>query len=328
MHRSGPPADDGPGAWLPLPLTGAGRREFPGASAAALDPALRGYLADMVRPYGLTLRHELFERASGHSYGEMAGALLTETLPAGRQLDLLVLGFSMHDVIPGRSTAAYLSGLCPGNPLAFAICDAGAAAPFTALRVIADYARTGSCRRAALVVVEQATMHYEPAAPAAAPAANAAVALLFGESGSVRIGAVRQHADVARADALPLLVGQLAALAGRREDITVITGNGLASLAGWAAWPARLAGLAGDWRLRAAPPGQPCTGVCWELAGYLPQCAADGRLILLADYEPVLKYLCLTAIDVQRLAVTAPGGRTAAPTRHWPEPSSRPRSPG
>src|SRR3981081_4117627 len=90
-----------------LGLGGAGRQVFEGSSAAALDPALRVYLTDMVRPYGLALRDELLDQGSGHSYGEMAGALLARTVPAGQPVDLIVLAYSVSDVVPGRATAAH-----------------------------------------------------------------------------------------------------------------------------------------------------------------------------------------------------------------------------
>jgi hypothetical protein len=46
-----------------------------------------------------------------------------------------VLAFSPHDVQPGRQTAAYLSAVNPGAPMAFAVCDQGSAAAFSGLRV-------------------------------------------------------------------------------------------------------------------------------------------------------------------------------------------------
>jgi len=300
------------------------RQVFEGSSDAALDPMLRVYLSDMVRPYGLALREDLLSQGSGHSYGEMASALLAETVPADQPADLIVLTFAIQDVMPGRSTAAYLSHVSPGCQLAFAICDQGSAAPFTGLRLIRDYVQTGDCGRALLVVVEQATLHYDAASPAAVPARHSAVALLCGESGPGRLETVRLRTGVDPARASGELARELAALSRAGRGVTLIAGNGLTSRAGSAgagsAGPAGTPGPAGSAQtvlsavdtsavdqVLIAPPGQPCTGVWWELAGGLPEWAEDGRRVLLADYDPALGYLCVLSIDVEaRLAGTTP----------------------
>ncbi|HKT04656.1 MAG TPA: 2-hydroxy-acid oxidase, partial [Rugosimonospora sp.] len=138
-------------------------RDFPGPAAVAAAPGhrahLRGYLADLAAPYRVALREPMFDDACGQSYGEMAATLLAEVLPPDEAVDLLVLAFAVPDIRPGRSTATYLSHICPGRPLAFAICDQGAAAGFTGLRLILSYARDRERRRAVLLVVEQAALH-------------------------------------------------------------------------------------------------------------------------------------------------------------------------
>jgi hypothetical protein len=289
-----------------LNLSRAGRRAFPGSSAAALDPMFRRYLSDMTRPYGLALREDRFAQGDGHSYGEMAEALLRETVPASQPVDLIVLAFAIPDVIPGRSTAVYLSHVCPGSPMAFAICDQGAAAAFTGLRVASAYARAGSCQRSLIMIVEQAALHYEAAGPATIPAGHAAVALLCDGTGPGRLLPVRQHADVAPPQAGGLLASELATLATGRTDVTVVISGALA-----ASRPVPSAGTSLAAQVLAAPPGQPCTGVWWELAAALPGWTATGRLVVLADYDPALRYLCVAAVDV----VAGPGPAPQAPGR-------------
>jgi 4-hydroxymandelate oxidase len=318
VYSVGPPwpaDDDGQGG--PVRVSRASRRAFDGWSASALDPMLRVYLSDMVRPYGLVLRDDLLDLGSGHSYGEMAAALLPEAVPANQPIDLIVFAFAIPDVVPGRSTASYLSHLCPGHPMAFAVCDQGAAAPFTGLRLTREYLRTGSCQRVLLIVAEQSTVHYD-CAPADVPARHTAVTLLCGQSGPGHTETVRQHADVAPGQAGDLLAADIGALSGGRPDVTLLVGNGLARVAGLdapagARAPATTALTAGGLALPAgaevliAPPGQPCTGVWWQLAGGLDGWAADGRRVLLADYEPLLRYLCVAAIDIEGSpAVTRP----------------------
>ena len=88
----------------------------------------------------------------------MAEELIRSVVPPDEPVDVLVLAFAVPDARPGRATASYLSHVCPGEPLAFAICDQGSAAAFTGLRLIREYARTGGCARGLLLVVEQAIL--------------------------------------------------------------------------------------------------------------------------------------------------------------------------
>jgi hypothetical protein len=299
MYAAGQPA--GPGdrsSWGGLRVSRAERRVFDGTSDSALHPDLRGFLADLVRPYGLALREDLLARGSGHSYGEMAGALVGTAVPADQPVDLLVLAFAMPDVWPERATASYLSHLCPGAPMAFAICDQGAAAAFTGLRLAREYARTDGCSRALLLIVEQATLHYDPAGPAAAPARHAAVALLCDDSGPARLEAVRQHAAVPPAQAGALITAELADMCAARAGVTLVIGHELACLTAGSGGPSTGEALSAfvD-QVRIAPAGQPSTGVWWELAGGLSAWAAEGRRVLLAEYDQALRYLCLSAVD-------------------------------
>jgi hypothetical protein len=292
-----------------LRVSGAGRRVFNGSSDAAADPMLRVYLADMVAPFGVALREDLLAAGAGQSYGEMADAVIADVLRADQPVDLIVAAFAVSDVVPGRATAAHLSFACPGSPAAFAVCDQGNAAPYTALRMISEYARTDGCSRALLIVTEQATLHYEQPAPAAVPARNVAIALVCGQDGSAVVDTVRVRPEVGPEQVGELLAQEAAALAGGRDDVTLIAGAGLDGLPE-ASWLPEASGLPGASELPAgcglpagcdvlrAPAGQPCTGVWWELAGGLPGWLARGRRVLLADYEPVLGYLCLAAIDV------------------------------
>ena len=318
MHQAGPPATarpqtaQTPGAGgKPLAVCGAWRRAFDGSSEAARDPMLRRYLGDMVRPYGVGLRADLLDEGAGYSYGDMADALFAEADVAGRDVDLVVMAHAVSDVIPGRSTAAYLSYLCRSEPLALAVCDQGNAAPFTALRLIRAYAAGAGCRRSLLLVAEQAAALYEPPAHAPLPARHAAVLIEFGDSAPGGIAATVVRAAVPPEQVPGELAARVTALASGQGDVTLVVGNGLScALAGAdSGGPAvsepvqitigngALAGLpAAD--LVVAPAGQPCTGVWWELAGRLPAWRSTRRRVLLADYEANLGYLCLSAIDV------------------------------
>jgi len=271
------------------------RRVFAGPAEYLGDPENRAriaeYLVDLARPYGRDVEAALFGepawRQLGHSYGEMAQPLIGSVVSAQEPVDLLVLVFSVHDVRPGRQTAAYLSDLTPGAPMAFAICDQGSAAAFTGLRIAREYASSAGIRRALVIVAEQADLPYDCAAPL--PSQHRAVAMLFGDGAKpqARVADVRQHPGVLPADVAVLAATELADMAGGHDEVRLVLGAGLAAV-----WTTPAAG-----RARVMPPGQPSTGVWWGLIDELASEAGGPDLLVAADYDPQLRYLCLTAFD-------------------------------
>ncbi|WP_431874994.1 2-hydroxy-acid oxidase [Micromonospora marina] len=276
-----------------LRLLRAARRTVTGPAALLGDPVLRertaGYLADLTRPYGLRIPDGLFDAPPGtlgQSYGEMAAELIPAVVPPDEPVDLLVLTFAVHDMLPGRATAAYLSHVCPGTPMSFALCDQGSAAAFTGLRIARGY----GCRRALLVTVEQAVLPYDAVVPV--PARHRAVAMLYGTGtgtgtgDGARVTALRQHADVGPGDVAALAAAEVRELTAGRTDVAVVLGADLA-----AAWPGP-----GGGAVTTGPPRQPSTGVWWAL---LDRLAADARprTVVAADYEPGLGYLSVVALE-------------------------------
>jgi 4-hydroxymandelate oxidase len=288
---SGPPT---PPYRRDLYLVRAERRAFDGPARFLADPANRvrvgEYLTDMARPYAHEVPAGLSGEpagALGHSYGEMAEALIGPVVPADEPVGLLVLAFSVHDLRPGRQTAAYLSHVTPGAPMAFAICDQGSAAAFSGLRIAREYASTAGIRRALLIVVEQAALPYD--SPAEVPLRHQGVAMLYDDRAgpAPRVAGVRQHSDVPPGAAAGLAAADLAELADGRREVGLVLGAALG-----AAWSAPAAA-----RVRVMPPGQPSTGVWWGLIDELGDDAARPDLVVAADYDPGLRYLCLTAYE-------------------------------
>jgi hypothetical protein len=279
-----------------LHLTRSTRRAFTGPAAFLADAGDRArvgeYLADMARPYGREVPAAQFGEPPsadlGHSYGEMAEALIGSTVPADEPADLLILAFSIHDLRPGRQTAAYLSHVTPGAPMAFAVCDQGSAAAFSALRIAREYASSAGVRRVLLIVAEQADLPYD--CPVPVPAQHRGVAMLYstaedGTPPGARIAGVRQHPGVPPGEVAGLATADLGELVAGHQQASLVLSDALASV--WAAPPAA--------RVRVAPPGQPATGVWWELIDELTGDACGPDLVVAADYDPGLRYLCLTA---------------------------------
>ncbi|WKU04982.1 2-hydroxy-acid oxidase [Micromonospora sp. HUAS LYJ1] len=286
-----------------LHLIRAARRVFTGPAALLHDPDQRArsarYLADLTHPYGLELPDGPAQEALGRSHAEMAETLIGALVPPQEPVDLLVLAFTRHDVLPGRATATYLSHLCPGTPLSFAVCDQGPAAVVSALRLAHAYASPGGGTTALLIAVDQAVLPYRTPTPA--PARQQAVAMLCRTTpaaGAVRgpdpaddvvhaparMTVLRQHADVAADEVAALAGSELAALSAGRPDARMVIGVDLA-----AAWPAHPTGP-----VTVAPPAQPVTGPWWTLLDVLAAGPDRTGPVLTADYDPDLRYLCLT----------------------------------
>jgi 4-hydroxymandelate oxidase len=119
------------------------------------------------------------------------------------------------------------------------------------------------------------------------PDRHAAVALLF-EQSDAGSTVVRQHPDVSARLAGPLLAEDVAALSGDRTDVTLVVGGGLT--------------LPPDVVLAEvtvpAPPGQPYTGPWWAVAEGLAGWQADGRRVVVAEYDPALRYLSTSGMDI------------------------------
>src|SRR5581483_9031662 len=137
-------------------VRGAVRMAFPQPAQQVHDAAYAArldlYMQDMLREHGLDASSDDRDW-TGWSYSEMATALIQRAVPAHESVDLLVLAYAIPDINPGRNMAALLSGRCPGKPLAFGLTDQGVVAPFTALRLIREYARTAGLHRALLLIV-------------------------------------------------------------------------------------------------------------------------------------------------------------------------------
>ncbi|MFF2662010.1 hypothetical protein ACFVUH_32205 [Kitasatospora sp. NPDC058032] len=243
-----------------------------GRSELSLDPDLRVFVSDLVRPYGLPLREDLLAEGVGHAYEELAAGLLAEALGPGEPADVLVQAFDSPDVRPGAPTSLALSRSCAGTPLALALCDQGTAGAFGALRAATAYQRTGVAHRAVVVLAEQTALHYEPAAPVTLPERHCAVVLVCETAPGEEL-AVRQDGGADPGAAAEEVRRQAKAL-----------GEGAAVLLSAALEVPGLDAVR-------TPAGQPFTGLWSQLADRLPAWRAERRTVLLADFDPRLGVL-------------------------------------
>ncbi len=275
-------------------------RTFDGAQA--YGPELVDFLCDLTRLHGLPQGEDYFGRATRITFTDMAQEIAAELTGDGAEANqiepfgLAVVAHNTPDAEPGWP-ASYLSGALPGEPLAFAVADQGAAAPFTALRIAADYSGTIAAgageRRAALVLImDQSAVVPDLPLPAGTvpPGRDHAVALVFAPTARLAAVSVRQLTDVSPADAAAAIEAELHAGQG---PATAVLGPGLAV-------PAALAGA----RVVHARADLPGTGLWRELAWLLRRADAPGGRILLASYERTLGYLDLCTVSVHETAET------------------------
>jgi 4-hydroxymandelate oxidase len=270
------------------------RLTFPQPSAQRSDPEFAArldvYTADMLREYKL---EQAPADRGGQAYNEMSRALIRRAVPPGEEVDVMVLAYAIPDISPGRSMTARLSDQCPGSPMSFGICDQGQAAPFTALRLLREYAHSGGLRRALLLVVEQAALPYDPGVPVAVPEEHSAVAFLLGDPPHASPLPVSTRLDtVVTAAGRPAesLEKEIRAACGGAGPVTLILGAAAAQAG--APVPAEAAD-----RVRTAEAGRPYVGLWWELADELSRADGEPRRIVLCDYDPVQSCLCLAALD-------------------------------
>lgn len=113
--------------------------------------------------------------------------------------------------------------------------------------------------------------------------------MLYGDCAKpqARVADVRQHPGVPPGGVASLAAADLTELAASHHEVGLVLSDALAAV-----WTAPAAG-----RVRVMPPGQPSTGVWWGLIDELTSDAGHSDLLVAADYDPDLRYLCLTAFD-------------------------------
>lgn len=294
-----------PGAGLRLKrvesrVFGEGRPFLPESAS----PLLKNYIHDLTGLYGMTHRRD-FLTSRRNSYAEMAEEILAAMAPLPGPVGLVAVATTTPDADMLQSPTALLAHAVPGTPLPLGVTDQGVVAPFTALRLIGEFAGTG---HALLVIMDQRSLPYETGA-AERPAEDCAVAvLLSGDTGHTGDADAPDDADVlddadapddtddtdglslvrridvAPGDVRPALAAELA---GREQDVTVIARPGLDLPDGLA-------------DVRFAPPGRPCTGIWATLADGLAGWRSTGRRVVLADYDSTLRYLSLCTVEVRR----------------------------
>lgn len=254
---------------LPLPLAQLTTRAF--EEDTPYQEEMLGFFGDLANQYGLPYDREEFSRRRRTTFTDMVTGIVDELRGDGDAVGLVVLAHSTADSEPGWP-ACYLTNALPGEPLSFAIADQGVVAPFTALRIAADYIRADDVHRAMVVVLDQRTLLRDPATggDAVNPTGNRVAALVLDGRAPIADATVSVETDVDRDAVAPALLPAEVVIAGPR----------LAPL------------LPAAPEVVLAPDGLPCTGLWAALDGELDRWRSAGIATgLLADYDPELRCL-------------------------------------
>ncbi|GAA3283564.1 hypothetical protein Dvina_38580 [Dactylosporangium vinaceum] len=255
------------------------RRRFTGGGVRRIDDDFSArHFADLTGLYGLTYRPELAGPA-GNTYAEMARVLAEAVEPDGEPVELCVVAHATPDLDCRYSAVTHLTEAVTGNRLSLSLLENGSCAPYTALRVAAEYGRRHGWRRILVLALDQATLPYEKRFPAGtspahhAPAGDAGVALLLTTDGTGAPIHVEHRSGIAPAEALAAAADTLADLHRRHGPVgeVLVDGGGVDF--------GRLSPAA-----RVAPIGYRATGVFGLLDGYGP-----GRVqpaTALVSYDP------------------------------------------
>ncbi|WP_410579401.1 hypothetical protein [Amycolatopsis sp. lyj-108] len=284
------------GRQVPLRLERAASRVF--GEGRPYDPGLIQYFADLAALYGLRHRDDYFTRVRRNTFTDMIGGVLADLAPLDEPFDLVVLAHSTPDAEPGWP-ACFAADALPGDPLVLAVSDQGAAAAFTALRIVADYATADGFNRALVLILDQTTLmdDDQPAPREVRPTHDAVVALVLSRHADGGGPAIRCQADLGRDEAIASVT---ALLAGSRP----------AALVAGPAVGVERPGV----DLVVAEPGRPCTGVWAALVDRLGDWDA-GRRVVLAEYDPALRYLGTCSIETPPRAIALRWTRCRAVTR-------------
>lgn len=246
------------------------------------------YFRDLLASFGQTLDQSAFD-AGRVSFTELIAALVGDLGPYADRYDLALLASVTADAEPGWPMC-YLSTAVPHPGLAFAVGEQGVLAPFTTLRLAADWARLDGIDRVLVFVLDQSTvLHTGPIPDRLRATEDAGVVLVLAAGCGGGVG--MPETVLAEAGEIPgLWASYLAELAAADRPVTVVAGPELLTLL-----PAEPAGAV---EVVAAPPGKPATGIWSVLAQWLPKWTIEGQLVVLADYDHDLRRLARCAIEI------------------------------
>lgn len=160
----------------PLRLVRAVHQVFPRGGIRIDDAFSARHFTDVTGAYGRPYRPDLVGGGAGNDFALMARRLVERLDVAGEEVGAAVVAHATPDLDCRRAAATYLSDAWPHGPLAFGVSEQGGVTPFSALDLAGAYARRDGMRHVVVLVLDQASLPYDPGTELAG---DAGVALLL-----------------------------------------------------------------------------------------------------------------------------------------------------
>lgn len=234
------------------------------------DPSILSFFRDLVEPFGSTVDEELLRAAPNVFHRDLVDRLAADEEMRGRKPELIIVTHALPDVHPFTAVASHLNMLFGGEAKSFSISEQGLQAPFTALRVVASFQRSGQAAEALVAVLEQTTLPTRFPLVHDNPLIDSGVFLVLGTDGELRVDGV-ESADTPAATAR-----RLSALAAGDPAGTLLV------LGPWVSSD----GIDPDLRLHRVDPGTYCTSVWLALANHWRAWQREYATVVLCDTEP------------------------------------------
>ncbi|MGH4010154.1 MAG: hypothetical protein ACRDTH_18700 [Pseudonocardiaceae bacterium] len=234
------------------------------------DPSILAFYRDLVEPFGAEVDEQLLHAGTNVSHRELVDTLVKAEDVRGCQADLIIVTHGLPDLHPFTAVASHLNMLFGGGAQSFSISEQGLAAPFTALRIVASFQRSGRANQAVVAVLEQTTLPTRHALVQDPPLVDSGALLVFGRGAGLRVDEVGT-------------VGSQEAISTRVREFEAGDPSGTLLVIGpWVDWDGVDAGS----RVHRVEPGSYCTSVWLELARHWRRWQQDYTTVVLCDVDP------------------------------------------
>ncbi|MGW4828899.1 hypothetical protein ACWEOG_15055 [Amycolatopsis japonica] len=227
------------------------------------DAAVSRFLADLVEPFGSKVDEERWQRGAHVSHKALTDRLLEAEGVRTSRPQLIIVTHALPDVLPFTAVAPYLAHRLDVTATTFSVAQQGLAAPFTALRIVAAYQRSGRCEEAVVAILEQTTLPTPHPLVDDGGLVDSGAALVLGTDPGPRLASVSSGGTV----------GEL--LEPHREPGTLVV------LGPWVTETVEAEDV------HRVAPGSYCTSVWLALAGNWPAWQETYGKVALCDTDPV-----------------------------------------
>lgn len=234
-------------------------------------PPTSAFYRDLLAPFDVAVDESLLRAGRNVFHQDLVDRLIEDDRVRSCAPELIIVSYALPDVHPFTTVASYLNMLVGGGAAtSFGISEQGIAAPFTALRIAASFARAGRCQQVLIAVLEQTTLPQRFPLVHDNALVDSGVLLVLGGSDGPRVTGVETAADPSQTSS------RLAELAGKDPERTLLV------LGPWVAE----SGLAERFTCQQVDPGCYATSVWVALAAQWQAWQDAYDTVVLCDTEP------------------------------------------